>query len=96
MKGMLIGLSFAVKGVFQLFGIIMMLVFGAAAKPTSSFSCGMEYYLMNIIISLIVFLIYVYIAKSYHYRLRDEPCHVYRYAEEYYSKIPDTTLHSVQ
>ncbi len=91
LKGMLIGMSFALKGIFELLGIVAVILFGILYKDSHHISCGMQYYLMNIVAGLLVFIFYVYVTHSYHYRLRDEPCHVYRYAEEYYSRIPDHT-----
>ena len=40
---------------------------------------------MNIVIGLVAVLVYVWIAKRYRYRVRDELCNVCQYAEEYYS-----------
>ncbi len=91
LKGMLIGMSFALKGIFELLGIVAVILFETLYKDSHHISCGMQYYLMNIVAGLLVFIFYVYVTHSYHYRLRDEPCHVYRYAEEYYSRIPDHT-----
>lgn len=91
LKGMLVGMSFALKGIFELLGIVAVILFGTLYKNSHHMSCGMQYYLVNIVAGIIVLIFYIYITRSYHYRLRDEPCHVYRYAEEYYSKIPDHT-----
>ena len=41
---------------------------------------------MNIVVGVAGLLLYMRVAKGYRYRERDEFCHVYRYAEEYYSK----------
>ena len=86
MKGMLIGLFFAIRGLFHgISGIII-------TESVFSFihqsfpSCGMYYYLMNIGVGVVGFLVFVIVAKRYKYRKRDEICHVYRYAEEYYSR----------
>ena len=87
MKGMLIGLFFAIRGL--LYGISVIII---TEQPIFSFihqsfpSCGMYYYLMNIGVGVVSFLVFVFVAKRYKYRKRDEICHVYRYAEEYYSR----------
>ncbi len=89
MKGMLIGLSLALKGVFELLGIVMVIVF-ADILPSQSFpSCGMEYYIMNVLWGVISLVIFTHFSRKYKYRVRDELCPVYHYAEEYYSKIEE-------
>ena len=85
MKGFLIGLSFAIKGLFQTIAAFMVFPF---SYVTSSFpSCGMYYYIMNISVGILALLIYVIVARGYKYRKRDDICNIYRYAEEYYSNI---------
>ena len=63
---------------------------------------------VNIVIGLIAVLTYMWVAKKYKYRERDEICEVHRYAEEYYSNpqqeqyyneppdISSLAIHSVQ
>ena len=83
MKGFLIGLSFAIKGLFQMFAILIIIPF---SHVTSSFpSCGMYYYIMNISVGILALIVYICVARRYKYRKRDEICDIYRYAEEYYS-----------
>ena len=86
MKGMLIGLFFAIRGLLSgISGIILtesIFSFIHQSFP----SCGMYYYLMNIGVGVVGFLVFVFVSKRYKYRKRDEICHVYRYAEEYYSR----------
>ena len=83
MKGFLIGLSFAIKGLFQTLAALLIIPFSFV---TSSFpSCGMYYYIMNISVGMLALFVYVGVARRYKYRKRDEICDIYRYAEEYYS-----------
>ena len=42
---------------------------------------------MNTAIGLVAVLVYVWVAKRYRYRVRDELCNVRQYAEEYYSNL---------
>ena len=86
MKGSLIGLTFAVKGVFELIGTGVLILFLLIHPQSATISCSMIYYLLNILIAVISFLAYVIVSKKYKYRVRDEICNVYRYVEEYYSK----------
>ena len=86
MKGMLIGLYFAMKGISIGISSIITEQSIFSFIHQSFPSCGMYYYLMIIGVGVVGFLIFVFVAKRYKYRKRDEICHVYRYAEEYYSR----------
>lgn len=83
MKGMLIGLSYAIKGFFSFMGAVLALSF--MFTKVSYPSCGFWYYSMNVVITLIAFVVFIFVAKRYQYRERDEPSNERRYAEEYYS-----------
>ena len=75
MKGFLIGLSFAIKGLFQMFATFIIILF---SHVTSSFpSCGMYYYIMNISVGILALIVYTYVARRYKYRKRDEICDIY-------------------
>ena len=91
MKGLLIGTFFAIKGVFQLIGIVI--IFAPFTKWSLSsenhVSCGIVYYLINVAIAILGIVIYVWAARKYQYRQRDEPDNVYRYVDEYYAKSQD-------
>ena len=92
MKGLVIGTFFAIKGVFQLLGVVITyLPFAIGWKNiVHSFpSCGFVYYLINAIIALIGIVAYTCVARQYQYRVRDEPDNIYRYAEEYYANARD-------
>ncbi len=84
MKGLLIGLSFAARGFCDMLSSFVIIPFSyiRIAYP----SCGMLYIAMNILVAVAGLLVYVIVAKRYKFRVRDEICDVYRYAEEYYSK----------
>ena len=84
MKGMLIGLWYAIKGLFQLMATLLTLPF-SLSWPYSFPSCGFCYYFINIAIGLLTLITYACIARGYKYRERDEPSNEHKYAEEYYS-----------
>ena len=87
MKGLLIGLLYAIRGVYLLLATFLLLLF-RYVYPISTFhyiSCGFWYYLMNIVIGVVALLVYTCVAKRYRYRVRDELCNVHQYAENYYS-----------
>ena len=81
MKGLLFGVFYASQGIYRLVGIIIAMPF--IVIPPSYIH---YYYVMNVFIGLAALLMYVWFAVRYRYRVRDEPCNVHQYAEEYYSK----------
>ena len=87
MKGLLIGLLYAIRGLYQLLAVILSLPFSFVFPfyTIHHISCGFYYYLMNIVIGVVALLVYTCVAKRYRYRVRDELCNVYQYAENYYS-----------
>ena len=90
MKGLVIGTFFAIKGVFQLLGVLVTYLPFARWNVVRVFpSCGFVYYLINAIIALIGIVAYTCVARKYQYRQRDEPDNIYRYAEEYYANAQD-------
>ena len=90
MKGLLIGTFFAIKGFFNLFGALLTFLPFTKWSPGPSFpSCGFLYYLLNVVVGIAGVVVYTVIARRYQYRQRDEPDHVYRYAEEYYDRSWD-------
>ena len=94
MKGLLIGTFFAIKGVFQLLGVILYLAIGVGCSLRHQLVfplCGFIYYFINVVIALIGIIAFVFIARRYQYRQRDEPDNIYRYAEEYYANAQDET-----
>ena len=90
MKGLLIGIFFAVDGLFQLLEVLLLLIPFNWWKLNSNFpSCAFVYYLVNAAFVFIGFVAYTQAARKYQYRQRDEPDNIYRYAEDYYEKSPE-------
>ena len=91
MKRLVIGTFFAIKGVPQLLGVVIIyapIAFGW--NIVCSFpSCGFVYYLINAIIALIGIVAYTCVVRQYQYRERDEPDNTYHYAEEHYANSQD-------
>ena len=86
MKGLVFGLLFSMRSLFQALAIIPIIPFGALWK-IEKISCGSAFYLMNIIIAIVTLGIFSHAAKKYKYRIMNEPSNEYLYAEEYYSNI---------
>ena len=80
MKGLLIGVSFAIKGVFQLISSIMLFPFssdniwakGHMREHPSVISCGFSYLLFTFVAALIGLVLFSVVAKRYKYRERDD------------------------
>ena len=49
----------------------------------------MVYDLVNIAVALSASILYIYTARKYSYRIRDEFCDVYRYAEDLLLKVEE-------
>ena len=75
MKGLLIGTFFAIKGVFQFFGAMVILdpIIGYCHSQEKFPVCGFIYYLINIILALAGIILFTVVAKRYKYRQRDVP-----------------------
>ena len=87
MKGLLIGIFFAIDGLFHLLEVVLLLIPFNWWKLNSNFpSCAFIYYLINAAIVFIGLIVYIQAARRYQYRQRDEPDNIYRYAEKYYEK----------
>ena len=82
MKGLLIGLSFAIKGFFQALAAAMVIPF--ISINFRNLNCGVYYYMMNCVVGVVILVVYVRVARHYKQRQREDFCDVYRYAEEYY------------
>ena len=48
--------------------------------------------MLVIVVGVASLAVCVYVARKYKLRERDEPCHVCRFMEDYYSKMPEETL----
>ena len=83
MKGLLIGVLYAIRGLYQLVATLLVLPFALSTNKPINF--GFWYYLMNIVIGVVALLVYMCVAKRYRYRERDEFCNIHQYAENYYS-----------
>ena len=86
MKGLLLGIFFSIRSLFQGTAIISTVPFGKFWK-IESLSCGSGFYAMYIVIGLLEFVLFSCVSKRYKYRNVNEPSNEYRYAEEYYSNI---------
>ena len=86
MKGLLFGLFYATRAFYQ-FVAASIVWFMITEWNSTIMSCRSGYYLLNILIGVMTLTLYSVVARRYRYRKRDDICHVYKYAEDYYSNI---------
>ena len=94
MKGLLLGLAFALQGIFQGIGMVIIIPFWFASN-LPFFRCWMYYFIINILFGMAGLFVYTCVARRYKFRERDEFCHFYRYAEDYYSRVQDERLNDI-
>ena len=80
MKGLLIGLLYAIQGTFKFLGAISILPFSLKVlweddytKEHSVINCGFGYFLLNCAVGLTGLILFTAAAKRYKYRERDDP-----------------------
>ena len=84
MKGLFNGLTFAVKGFFEFLSSATFLLFYLLRDSLSNYR--IVYYAVTTAVGVVGLLLFMYFARRYKLRERDELCNVHRFAEEYYSK----------
>ena len=83
-KGVLIGIFFAVKGLFHLIGVLGILL--PFSFWQTSPRAGLVYFLVNIVISIVGVVAFTIASKRYKYRERDDFCDIRKYIEEVFEK----------
>ena len=81
MKGLFIGLTFAVKGLFEFLSSATFLLFYLLRDSYIT-----VYYAVATAVGVIGLVLFLYFTRRYKLRERDELCNVHCFAEEYYSK----------
>ena len=84
MKGFLIGVFFAVKGLFQLIGVLGILLPFSVWRGSNRI--GLVYFLVNFLISIAGVVAFTITAKRYQYRELEEVYNERKYIEEVYEK----------
>lgn len=93
MKGLLVGVYFTIKGVFQAISAVAMVPFALQriwinklGKNPPVTNCAFGYYLFTITIAFIGLVLFSIVVKRYRYRQRDERPYDQRFAEQYYQR----------
>ena len=93
MKGMLVGLLFAVRGFFQLIAAVVLFPFSLknswniVAKETPQISCEFSYYLVTSVIAFVGLVLFAVATKKYKYRKREEEPYSQSRVEEIYDRM---------
>ena len=89
MKGLLVGVFFAIKGLFQFISAAAVVPFAIPNiwdRIHSVINCGFGYYLFTIVVASIGLLVFSIVVRRYSYRQRDERPFDTRFAEQYYER----------
>ena len=93
MKGVLVGLLFAVRGFFQLIEALLLFPFTVKdiwnrfARETPQISCEFSYYLVTSIIALVGLVLFMIAARKYKYRKREEEPYSQSRVEEIFDRM---------
>lgn len=94
MKGLLVGVYFSIKGIFQCISAVAFVPFALQRiwsknnlihNPPIT-NCAFGYYLFTIIAAAVGFVLFSIVVKRYKYRQRDERPYDQRFAEQYYHR----------
>ena len=94
MKGLLVGVFFAIKGLFQLSSAILLLPFslphswndGKFRNDPRALNCDFGYFLIVSILAIIGLVLFSVAAKRYQYRERDDPPYNQAIVEEVFAR----------
>ena len=89
MKGLLLGVFYAFKGLFITLGSILTFPFAQETlwgDQHGLFDCGFYYYLSYSVFGVLGLVVFILAARWYRYRERDDPPYRHQYAEDYYSR----------
>ena len=94
MKGLLVGVFFAIRGLFQFLNSIIIIPFslkhpwasGKMIENPPVTNCGFAYLLFTCVVGLIGFVLFLVAAKKYKYRKRNEGLFCQQAVEEIYDR----------
>ena len=89
MKGLLLGVFYAFRGLFIILGCVVTVPFAQEklwGDHRGIFDCGFYYYLSNSVLGVIGLVVFLMAARRYRNRERDDPPYNRQYVEDYYSR----------
>ena len=81
MKGLFISLTFAMKAFFEFLSLATFLLFYLLRNSLSNHTT--VYYVVTTAVGVVCVILYMYFARRYKLRERDELCNVHYFVEEY-------------
>ena len=85
MKGLLFGLFYTIRAFYQFLAVATVISLFYSSKKSQLIGCNFIFYIVNLSLGLLFFLIFVVVTRKYQYRKQDDICNIYQYAENYYS-----------
>ena len=103
MKGLLVGVFFAIKGLFQLSSAILLVPFSLPHKWTQgqfvsnpkAINCDFGYFLTVCVLAFMGMILFLTVAKCYRYRERDDPPFNQAIVEEVFAKNVEQNRYQV-
>ena len=86
MKSLALSIGFVLLSLAYAIDYAILSLFTFLQVASSDPNCGLYYYVLLSILSVMSFFCYVYLAKKYKLRVRDDIVPIYRLAEEYFEK----------
>ena len=91
MKGLLFGVFFGIRGIFQSISSIALFPFTSRViwgnRGLSPISCLSGYFIFTVIAAMFGLILFLIVAKRYRYRQRDDRPYDQRFVIDYYSRI---------
>ena len=91
MKGLLFGIFFGIRGIFQSVSSIALFPFTSRViwgnRGLSPISCLSGYFIFTVIAALFGFILFLILAKRYRYRQRDDRPYDQHYVIDFYSRV---------
>ena len=102
MKGLIVGLFFAIIGLFELVGALALIPFSVMEVwNTASMiqnppvpNCGFGYFVFTLAIAFLGLILFVIVAKKYTYRARDDKPYNQSQVEEIFSRYLERPIRS--
>ena len=99
MKGLLVGLLFAIKGLFQLSSAFLLLPFSLphywATIGQNTLNCGFGYFVIIIVLAFTGLVVFLAVVKRYQYRERDDPPFDQMAVEEVFTRKVNQNMYQV-
>ena len=103
MKGLLLGVFYAVRGMFIVIGCALVFPFANTlwhSRDGQLFDCGLSYYTFSVVLGVVGLVVFSLTARWYQYRQREDRPYDHAYVENYYQRYmrtesaPPSTINS--